>query len=200
MQSAPSPVAPQQLSPTSHPTLSSPSSSKVTPQYPSSPSSAPPTAAPATPTKILPAGWHESMDPASGKPFYTNTVTGAIQWHRPEQPVSIAQDGGGIAPAPKESRAPPSANDMPDPASLTPEALEQILERSCPGAPLPSSPNLRPSPFLARLSVCCSCVGQLMGSDGGGAEVMQVMQKIAASMGSYSADAAAHVSAPPTHD
>jgi hypothetical protein len=38
-----------------------------------------------------------------------------------------------------------------------------------------------------------------MCSEGGGAEVMQVMQKIAASMGSYSADAAAHVRTPPTH-
>ncbi len=108
---------------------------------------------------------------------------------KPVQPQTPAF-GTSAADSPSLHAA-PNAAAAPDAASLTPEALEQILERYL------SFRRSNFSSYACRLSCCCSCVGQLMGGDGAGPEVMQVMQQIAASIGSYSATQAQQAAAAP---
>jgi serine/threonine protein kinase len=98
---------------------------------------------PAEPSSsILPAGWLQTIDPASGLPFYTNSVTGDKTWTRPVEtgksdwnhpfpaaaaavPAPAAKPAQGKPPAPKKLFFFPNALPAPwienfDPASGRP--------------------------------------------------------------------------------
>jgi len=54
----------------------------------------------------LPPGWTAALDPASGRTYYSNAMTGATQWEPPVMP------GGGGPPAPPPG-APPAPGSLP---------------------------------------------------------------------------------------
>lgn len=63
---------------------------------------------PATPASGLPDGWFENFDPASGRPYYTNAVTGQSVWDRHAIPTSGAVLGP-VPVAASTGAAPPAA-------------------------------------------------------------------------------------------
>mmetsp|Transcript_23989 Transcript_23989/g.38142 ORF Transcript_23989/g.38142 Transcript_23989/m.38142 type:complete len:213 (+) Transcript_23989:34-672(+) len=67
----------------------------------------------------LPPGWEQVLDPASGKPYYCNRVTGESSWTPPVAPMAVPM----VAPMPVPAPAPtlPAGWDMTtDPASGKP--------------------------------------------------------------------------------
>jgi len=57
---------------------------------------------------MLPAGWTAALDPASGRTYYSNAMTGATQW----EPPAMAGGGPSAQPAPPPG-APPAPGSLP---------------------------------------------------------------------------------------